>query len=78
MLSTLINRAKIARGTECLSDEIRHLRKTLRQNGYNAAAFSRVMNKKHKRSKGGKKRETDCGILFTVAKVSFMLDLNPC
>jgi hypothetical protein len=30
-----------------LSDEIQHLRKTFRQKGYNATAFSRAINKKH-------------------------------
>jgi hypothetical protein len=48
VLTTVINHAKAICDTESVSDKIRHLRKTFRQNGYNAAAFSRAMNKKHK------------------------------
>jgi hypothetical protein len=48
VLTTFIHRAKTICDSECLSNEIRHLRKTFKQNGHNAAAFNRPMNKKHK------------------------------
>jgi hypothetical protein len=42
--------------TKCFSDEIQHLRKIFWQNGYNAAAFNRAINMKHKKT--NRKRES--------------------
>jgi hypothetical protein len=45
---------------------------TFRQNGYNAAAFSKAMNRKHKDS--NRERETSWGSLFTISKVNIIRD----
>jgi hypothetical protein len=47
------------------------LRKTIRQNRYNATAFSRAINKKHD---DNRKTETDWGSLFTIPTVNIIQD----
>jgi hypothetical protein len=45
---------------------------TFRQNGYNAAAFNKAMNRKNKDS--NRKRETSWGSLFIIPKVNIIQD----
>jgi hypothetical protein len=70
VLTIHINCTKTVCDAECSSDRSWHLGKTFSQNEYNSAAFSKAMNKKHKRTKN----ETDWGSDCTVPAVNIIQD----